>query len=108
MKRPGIRALEAHKSQFTAFVPYGGNPGTEHTVEQLAGSGLVEKIYLLTPGTGPVPFKGCIPLRVQSLNAGSTMKKIAAKTTADAGSVYVRIPAWSVRTCRSAPRCCGR
>jgi hypothetical protein len=81
MKRPGIRALEAHKSQFTAFVPYGGNPGTEHTVEQLAGSGLVEKIYLLTPGTGPVPFKGCFPLRVRSLNAGSTMKKIAARTT---------------------------
>ena len=55
MQRPGIRALEAHKSQFTAFVPYGGNPVTEHTVEQLAGSGLVEKIYLLTSGHGPVP-----------------------------------------------------
>jgi hypothetical protein len=81
MKRPGRRTLEAHTSQFTAFVPYGGNPVTEHTVEQLAGSGLVERIYLLTPGNEPVPFKGCTVLRVHSLNAGSTMKKIAAKAT---------------------------
>jgi hypothetical protein len=81
MKRPGNKATGVREAQFTAFVPYGGNSGTEWTVAQLAGSGLVGKIYLLTPGNKPVPFKGCSPLRVQSLAAGSTMKKIAAKTT---------------------------
>ncbi len=81
MKRTRKKDPAAQKSLFTAFVPYGGNPATEHTVEQLVGSDLVGKIYLLTPGNEPVPFKGCSPLRVQSLNAGSTMKKIAAKTT---------------------------
>ncbi|HEX7573696.1 MAG TPA: glycosyltransferase family A protein, partial [Bacteroidota bacterium] len=81
MERTRKKDPATQKSLFTAFVPYGGNPATGHTVEQLAGSELVGKIYLLTPGNEPVPFKGCSPLRVQSLNAGSTMKKIAAKTT---------------------------
>ena len=81
MKHPGKKTAAVRRPLFTAFVPYGGNPATVHTVEQLAGSELVGKIYLLTPGNAPVPFKGCPPLRVQSLSAGSTMKKIAAKTT---------------------------
>jgi len=80
MKRPGHKAPSLQKPQFTAFVPYGGNPATEFTVAQLAGSALVGKVYLLAPGNEPVPFRGCAPLRVQSLAAGSTMKKIARKT----------------------------
>jgi hypothetical protein len=81
MRRSNPKASQSPKPLYTAFVPYGGNPATEYTVAQLAGSGMVGKVYLLTPGSAPVPFRGCSPLRVQSLNAGSTMKKIAAKTT---------------------------
>ena len=80
MKRSVQKVPASQKPQFTAFVPYGGHPFTEYTVAQLAGSGMVGKTYILTPGDRPVPFKGCSPLRVQSLTAGSTMKKIAAKT----------------------------
>ena len=81
MRRSEKKAAAVQEHQFTAFVPYGGDPATIHTVEQLADSGVVGKIYLLTPANEPVPFKGCSSLRVQSLNASSTMKKIAAKTT---------------------------
>jgi hypothetical protein len=81
MKRPPAKSPSVQKPRFTAFVPYGGNPDTGWTVAQIAGSGLVGKVYLLTPGNLHVPFKGCSPLRVRSLNAASTMKKIAAKTT---------------------------
>ena len=82
MTRSGRQSVAAPKPEFTAFVPYTGNPATEHTVAQLSSSGLVDRVFALTPGGGPVPFKGCSPLGVRSLSASATMKRIAAKTSA--------------------------
>ncbi len=81
MKRPRDNASAVESPQFTAFVPYSGNSAAERTVAELAGSALVGKIYLLNPGIGPLPFKGCAPLAVKSPDAGATMRRIAAKTT---------------------------
>ena len=80
MKHAGRDSAAAQRPLFTAFVPYGGSSATERTVAQLAGSGLVGEICVLTPGSTTVPFKGCSRLRVRSLTAGSTMKRIAEKT----------------------------
>jgi len=80
MKRPRTPAPVRQKPLFTAFVPYGGSDAVEYTVSQLAGSGLVGKVYLLTPGSAQVSIKGCTPLRVQSVNGAATMRKIASKT----------------------------
>ncbi len=80
MKRSSKNPAAGEKPLFTAFVPYGGNEATEYTVAQLVGSPIVGKVYVLTPGDAPVPFRGAVPLRVNALKSASTMKKIAAKT----------------------------
>ncbi len=80
MKRPHTKAAAGAKPVFTAFVPYGGSDAAGHTIAQLAGSAIVGKVYVLAPGSAPVPFKGCTPLRVNALNSSATMRKIAAKT----------------------------
>jgi hypothetical protein len=81
MKHSATHGPAAAKPRFTAFVPYSGSAVTEYTVAQLALSPLVAKVYVLTRGNAPLPFKRCVPLRVQTVNSTSTMKKIAAKTT---------------------------
>jgi len=82
MKRRLAKAPPGGKPVYTAFVPWGGSDAAGETIAQLAGSPLVGKVYVLTLGSAPVPFKGCTPLRVNALHSSATMKKIAAKTAA--------------------------
>ncbi|HMK38334.1 MAG TPA: hypothetical protein VK569_03270, partial [Bacteroidota bacterium] len=81
MKRHARKATARQTPPFTAFVAYAGSSVSEYTVAQLRASGLVRQVYLLTPASVRVPFKGSIPLRVKSPTAGSTMRMIASKTT---------------------------
>jgi len=81
MRLPGMKPPTPENLRFTAFVAYAGSSVSEYTVAQLRGSGMVRKVYLLTPGFVRVPFKGSFPLRVKSPTSGPTMRMIAAKTT---------------------------
>jgi len=60
MKRPGYQTTGVQRAQFTAFVPYGGNPGTEWTVAQLAGSGMVGR-STFSPGEHTCHFQRLLP-----------------------------------------------
>ena len=81
MKRRAKNAGPAEKPLFTVFIQYGETRATQETIAQVAGSGIVEKVYVMLPERAPFALRGCSPLRVKSLNAGATMKKIASRTS---------------------------
>ncbi len=62
----------------TAFLPYGGHTWTGLAVEQIRQSGLVERIVLLSPDPDHAPPAGCDILRVDSLHASATIRRITA------------------------------
>ena len=72
MKRRAKNAGPAEKPLFTVFIPYGETRATQETIAQVAGSGIVEKVYVMLPERAPFALRGCSPLRVKSLNAGAT------------------------------------
>lgn len=61
----------------TAFLPYSGNDFTRRTVREMQETGLVDRVYLLTTGSGVTPIEGCRMHPADSITAGGTMKLIA-------------------------------
>lgn len=65
----------------TAIIPFSGNEFTRQTVEQLLGSGLVEKVYLLTTSGEDPKIAGAESIGVDALYASRTVGLIGRVTT---------------------------
>ncbi len=69
-------------SRLTAFIPDSGQDYTRRTVEQLQGSGAVDRVYLLAAQTGLRPIAGCETIQVPSLTGSRTFQLIAQRASA--------------------------
>lgn len=67
----------------TAFLPLTGQAHTRSLANQLAGSGLVRRIYLLAAGAAR-SLPGCHALSVDSLHATATVQAMAANISTPA------------------------
>lgn len=70
------------------FIPFAENAQAEKTIQGLRESGLVDKIYLLASENVSETPAGCEVLKIQALNASSTMKAIAEHANADFTLLY--------------------
>ena len=73
----------------SAFLPYSGREHTAALVAQLKASGLVRRIYLLTPDDTP-PLGGCHSLRVPDLHGSETIRRIASKASTPAALLLLQ------------------
>lgn len=78
------------KPTIHCFVPFADEAQVKATVEALKQSDLVTKITLLATEATEAPVLGCDVIVTESLNASSTMKKIAEAATADYILLYTK------------------
>ena len=64
----------------TVYLPYSGQEHTRRTLDQLQQSPVIERICLLTAGSGGKLPAGCDRLAVGALHASRTMSMIAQNT----------------------------
>lgn len=78
------------KPTIHCFVPFADEAQVKATIEALKQSDLVTKITLLATEATEAPVLGCDVIVTESLNASSTMKKIAEAATADYILLYTK------------------
>ena len=78
------------KPTIHCFVPFADEAQVKATIEALKQSDLVTKITLLATEATEAPVLGCDFIVTESLNASSTMKKIAEAATADYILLYTK------------------
>ena len=74
--------------KINCFIPFADKAQVEKTIQGLRESGLVDKIYLLASENVAETPANCEVLKIQSLNASSTMKTIAQHADAEFTLLY--------------------
>lgn len=78
------------KQIIDCFLPYASAEQVKATVDGLKENHLVNRIFLLATDADAAPVEGCEVIKVEALNASSTMKKIAAAATAEYILLYTK------------------
>lgn len=78
------------KTSIDCFIPFAGKAQAEKTIAGLKQSGLVKNIYLLATENSGETVDGCQVINITSLNASSTVKKIAATTQSEFTLLYTK------------------
>lgn len=78
------------KTTVNCFVPFAEAAQVQATVEALKQNELVSKIYLLATDPKAEPIDGCDLIHIDTLNASSTMKKIAEAANSDFILLYTK------------------
>ncbi len=78
------------KMTINCFVPFAGIAQAEKTVQGLKESDLVSKIYLLATEPTTETIEGCEVIRIEGLQASSTLKTIAERSDACYSLIYTK------------------